>query len=68
MNRDSLAKALGFFGIGLVIVSLVLMAMGRIGYMLFWAMIVVGAFLGFVIIPKLRGESSAFLDWLEMKK
>lgn len=68
MNKDVVAKALGVIGIVLVVASLILMAMGRIGYMLFWGMIVVGAFLGFVVIPKLRGESSAFLDWLEMKK
>lgn len=66
--RNQLAKALGLIGLVLLVTAFILMAMGRLSYGWFWAIVVFAAFLGFMVIPRIRGESSSFLNWLHMKK
>ena len=67
-DRFMLAKVLGALGMILVLGSFLGMVLGRLSYGWFWTNIVIGAFIGFVVCPRLRGESSSFLEWLSPKR
>jgi len=66
-SRAALSKAFGWAGMVLVLGSFLGMVFGQISYGWFWGAIVVSAFIAFVVCPRLRGESSSFLEWLQPK-
>ena len=67
MNKDTTAKLLGAIGVIVLMLAFIGMAFTKISFGWFWAAVVFAAFLGFIVIPRIKGESNAFLDWLQPK-
>ena len=53
MNLE-ISKILAFLLIFLLIANLILFALGKIGDMLFWVVIIVGAILAYFVMPKIK--------------
>ena len=47
-------KILGWIAILILVVNIIMFATGRIGNLVFWMVILIGAFVGYIVVPRLR--------------
>ncbi|MEK6939191.1 MAG: hypothetical protein AABX31_00535 [Nanoarchaeota archaeon] len=54
MKPEKFLKVIGIGVILLLIANMVLFALGKIDWLVFWGIIIVGAVLAFVVVPKMK--------------
>ncbi|MDP7180823.1 MAG: hypothetical protein QF824_06160 [Candidatus Woesearchaeota archaeon] len=47
-------QILGYVGVGVLVLNIILFAIGYIGNLIFWMVILVMAFFAYIVVPKLR--------------
>ena len=54
MNKETFLRILGIGGILLLVLNMILFALGKINGLIFWGIIIFGAVLAFVVVPKMK--------------
>ena len=56
MNKETFLRILGIGGILLLVLNMILFALGKISGLVFWGIIIFGAVLAFVVVPKMKKD------------
>ncbi len=54
MNKETFLRIIGIVAILLLVLNMILFALRKISGLVFWGVIIVGAVLAFVVVPKMK--------------